>query len=115
MHVQTQTVAVTCSAGGDWDSKTVGFNGWLAAIIYTKTNFTNGVTFSITNAATGEVLWSEASVNSSKTVCPRQATHSNLGVVGASEQPYFLADQQIRIVVSGGGNATTGTFAIVVA
>jgi hypothetical protein len=62
-------------------------NGRVLTLIYTKDDFTNGVDFTITGEASGETIWTEANVDASKTVAPRQATHSTAGRGVAATPP----------------------------
>lgn len=122
MHVERHVVALTTDADGNATGYTGVVTGQLRAIRYVKTDFENGVTFAITAEATGETLWSEAAVNASATRAPRQATHSTAGAAalyaagGAAVLDLIaLANDRVKIVVSSGGNAKSGTFHVVIA
>lgn len=117
-HAQRLTVAVTTAADGSATAYTEGaVTGLLSQIRYVKTDFADGVDFTITAEATGETLWTESDVNASATRAPRQAAHSTAGVAslyaaaGTEVQaPIALANDRIKIVIAAGGNAKTGTF-----
>jgi hypothetical protein len=94
--------------------------GKLSQIRYVKTDFTDGVDFTITSEATGETLWTESNVNASATRAPRQATHSTAGVAAvfaaageAVLDKVALANDRVKIVIASGGNAKVGAFHIV--
>ncbi|WP_448113071.1 hypothetical protein [Mesorhizobium amorphae] len=96
-------------------------SGRLAAIHYIKTDFADGVDFTITSEATGETLWTESDVNAAKVCRPRGATHSNAGVAAlyasagtAVNDLIRLGRDRIKIAIAAGGNAKNGAFHIVV-
>lgn len=111
-YVQRVSVAVTTIADGSATAFSVPLMGDLSQIRYAKTDFDNGVGFTITNETTGETLWAEAAVNASATRAPRQAVHTTAGVaVGAtSVDKIALAGDRIKIVIASGGNVKSGTF-----
>ena len=97
------------------------FTGRLITLIYAKDDFDDGVDFTITAEASGETLWTESNVNASKTVAPRQATHSNVGVAslyanaGEPVEDYIVLSQdRIEIVIAAGGSVKNGTFTAIV-
>lgn len=119
MFPQTQTVAVTNSAGGAATVYSTAIRGRLLAIHYVKTNFADGVDFTITNETTGETIWTEANVNAAASKYPRVAVHDTVGVAAtldgtrAMRDCLYLANQRVKIIIADGGNATTGAFLIV--
>lgn len=116
MHVQTFPVTVTTDASGDATAYAGPVNGLLSQVRYVKTDFANGVDFTITSDATGETLWTESDVNASATRAPRQATHSTAGAASlyaATGQPVndmIAVSGRIKVVVGSGGDTKTGTF-----
>jgi len=110
-------VAVTTDASGDATAYSPTVTGRIHAIIYQKTDFADGVDFTITLEATGESLWTDTNVNASEAVYP--VAKANLGATGASstllEQPIIAANDRVKIVVAQGGNAKSGHFVVVVA
>lgn len=121
MTVRRFEVDVTCDAAGAATVYSPYLSGWLASIQYVKTNFTDGVDFTITAEATGETLWTEANVNAAKVCYPRAATHSTAGVAAlyaaggtAVNDRIALGRDRVKIVIASGGNATTGSFWVVV-
>lgn len=113
-------VSVTTAADGSATAYSPIVTGRLSQIRYVKTDFDNGVGFTITSEATGETLWTEAAVNASATRAPRQATHSTAGVAATFDgtravlEPIALAQDRVKIVIASGGNVKTGAFHIVV-
>jgi len=121
MTTRRFVVNVTTAADGSYTGYSPYISGRLCAIHYIKTNFTDGVDFTITAEATGETLWTESNVNAAKACMPRGAVHSNVGVGGiystggiAVTDLIRLSRDRVKIVLAAGGNATTGAFHIVV-
>lgn len=115
-------VTLTTAADGTVTGYTPRCSGELHAIHYVKTDFADGVDFTITSEATGEQLWTEANVNASKIVYPREATHNNAGVAalyaaggtGVLARSGLFGDR-VKITIAQGGNAKSGTFHVLVA
>jgi len=115
-----KTVTVTTNADGDGTGYTPVVSGRISQIRYVKTDFANGVDFTITLEATGETVWAEENVNASATRAPRQPTHSTAGVAAlyaaagqAVNAPIVAVRDRVKIVVAAGGATTTGTFHVV--
>lgn len=109
------TTLVTASDGSVTGYVDVDF-GVLSQIRYVKTDFADTVDFAITAEATGENLWTEQNVTASATRAPRQATHSVAGVASefgtgfAVTDKIAIANDRIKIAITNGGSAKTGTF-----
>ena len=121
-YAEVHTVELTTDASGDAIGYTPVITGKIATIIYVKDDFADGVDFTITTEKTGQNLWVESNVNSSKTVSPRQATHDTSGVAslyagsGEPVEDYIIAaSERVKIVVAQGGDTKNGTFKIIVA
>lgn len=96
-------------------------SGFLQSIQYVKTDYTDGVDFTITAEATTETLWTEANVNAAKVCRPRAATHSTAGVAAlyasagtAVNDRIALGRDRVKIVIGSGGAAHTGVFVVTV-
>ncbi len=121
-YVQRHVVTVTTDSGGAATAYTPMVTGEVSAIHYVKTDFTDGVDFTITAEATGEAIWSGTNVNASTVVAPRQATHTTAGAAAlyaaagtAVLAPIHVANDRIKIVIASGGATKTGTFHVVLA
>lgn len=121
-YVQRHTVSVTTDGSGDATAYTPVVNGLLKQIIYAKTDFADGVDFTITTETTAQNLWVDTNVNASEKVAPREPTADAVGDASlyaagglAVEDSIPIADERIKIVVSSGGAAKTGTFHFVLA
>lgn len=117
---QRLTVTVTTAADGSATAYSEVSTGKISTVRYVKTDFDNGSTITITAEATGETIWTEASVNASATRAPRQATHSTAGAAAlyaaagaAVNDKIAIAKDRVKIVVASGGNTKSGTFHIV--
>ena len=113
------SVNVTTDADGDATeySSTI-ITGKLETILYQKTDFADGVDFTITTETTAQNLWVEEDVNASKEVHPEAPVHTYAGV--ASEystgfpvtKPFCIYGERVKIVVAAGGPTKSGTFVI---
>lgn len=119
-YVQRHRVTVTTDASGDATSYTPAIQyGQVATIVYTKTDFDNGSTITVTGETTATAIWAESNVNASAIRSPRQASHSTAGVAATYDGTRAalvlipIANERIKIVVASGGNTKTGTFDIV--
>lgn len=119
--IRRHKVAITTDGSGDATAYSPRFSGKIREIEYVKTDFTDGVDFTITSEATGKTLWTEANVNAAKTCLPRGATHSNAGVASlyasggvAVNDLLSIADDRVKIVIAQGGASKVGTFHIIV-
>lgn len=97
------------------------FSGYIEAIQYVKTDYTDGVDFTITADVTGETLWTELNVNAAVTKRPRAATHSTAGVAAlyaaggtAVNDRIALGRDRVKIVLAQAGSGKIGDFYITV-
>jgi len=82
------------------------------SITYVKTDYADGVDFTITEQETGIALWTGTNVNAAITVYPR-AFVSDAATGTASTSVYDLIrliNSTIKIVIAAGGNTKTGAF-----
>lgn len=121
MAVRRFVVSVTTDSSGDATAYTPKCSGRLISIRYVKTDFTDGVDFTITAETSGETLWTESNVNASATRHPRAATASTAGAASlyasggtAVNDKIGLADDRVKIVVGSGGDTHTGTFHVTI-
>jgi hypothetical protein len=85
--------------------------GKINSVIYTKTDYSNGVVFTITAEDSGQTIWQQTAVNATATVAPRQATHGTTGAVTSGVvDSLCLGGERIKIVIASGGATKTGTF-----
>ncbi len=94
--------------------------GKIQTLVYTKEDFDNGSTFTITIEGTGEGVWTESAVDADAVRAPRQPTHDNVGAAslyaeaGLAVEDYIaVANDRIKIVIASGGNLKSGTIDVV--
>lgn len=121
MTIRRFEVTVTTASDGTATAYSPYLSGFIHAIHYVKTDYADGVDFTITAEATGETLWTQSDVNAEAVKAPRQATHSNVGVAAlyasggtAVNDRIALGRDRVKIVLAQGGNAKTGKFIIIV-
>lgn len=108
--------AATTDGAGAATVYTDAVNGLLASIQYVKTDYADGVDFTITEEDTGAALWSGTDVNAATTVAPRMATHSTAGAAalyaagGTAVNDMIPVAGRIKIVIAQGGATKTGQF-----
>lgn len=113
-------VTVTTAADGSATAYTPVVRGLLESIQYVKTDFADGVDFTITSETGGESLWTDTNVNAAEIVRPRAPLHDQAGAAllyADAGEP--LADKiaisgRIKIVIASGGNAKVGQFRFLV-
>ncbi len=110
-------VTVTTASDGTATAYTPRLSGELDSIQYVKTDFADGVDFTITDEATGESLWTDTNINASEVVRPRAPVHDQVGAARlyasggtAVSSKIALGNTRIKIVIAQGGNAKAGTF-----
>lgn len=121
MALRRHVVPVTTAADGSATAYSPYLSGYVHEIHYVKTDFADGVDFTITAEATGETIWTQSDVNAAAVKAPRQATHSTAGVASlyasggtAVNDRIALGRDRVKIVIAQGGNAKSGAFHIVV-
>lgn len=121
MALRRHVVPVTTAADGSATAYSPYLSGYVHEIHYVKTDFADGVDFTITAEATGETIWTQSDVNAAAVKAPRQATHSTAGVASlyasggtAVNDRIGLGRDRVKIVIAQGGNAKSGAFHIVV-
>ncbi len=114
-------VPVTTAADGSATAYSPRIAGKIHSVHYVKTDFADGVDFTITSEATGESILAKSDVNASAVFYPRAATHGQDGAAalyaaggaGVLDKIAFASDR-VKIVVAAGGNAKSGTFHVLV-
>jgi hypothetical protein len=114
-------IAVTTASDGSATAYSPYLSGYIQDIQYVKTDFADGVDFTITAEAYGRTLWAENDVNAAAIRAPRQPTHSTAGVASlyaaagtAVNERIALSRDRVKIVIASGGATKTGTFIVMV-
>lgn len=115
------TVDLTTNSSGAATGYTPYLSGYILAIQYVKTDFADGVDFTITADVTGESILSLTDQNSAVIVRPRAATHSTAGVAAvyaaagtAVNDRIALGRDRVKVVIAQGGNVKTGQVIVTV-
>jgi hypothetical protein len=122
MYVKKHIVNVTTAADGSATVYTSEpLNGPILKIIYEKPasgGFATGVDFAITTEDTGQTVWSESNVDTSKSVAPLEKKQTTAGVdatydgTNAIYGPIYAAFERLKISITNGGNGLAGQFVI---
>ena len=120
-NTRKHTVALTSGTGQTGTAYSPYISGFIESIQYVKTDYADGVDFTITAEATGETIWTEADVNAAVIKYPRAATHSTAGVASlyaaageAVTDRIALGRDRVKIVLAQAGATKSGTFVITV-
>lgn len=121
MTIRKFTVPVTTASDGSATAYTPYFSGKIEQIQYVKTNFTDGVDFTITLDGTAQTVWTESDVNAAIAKAVRLPVYTTAGVAAlyasagvAVLDKIAVSRDRVKIVIAAGGNATTGAFVLVV-
>lgn len=114
-------IAVTTASDGSATAYSPYLSGYIQDIQYEKTDFADGVDFTITAEAYGRTLWAENDVNAAAIRAPRQPTHTTAGVASlyasggtAVNDKIALSRDRVKVVIASGGATKTGTFIVMV-
>lgn len=121
MTIRRHSVTLVSDGSQVGTAYTGYLSGYIESIQYVKTDYTNGVDFTITAEATGEAIWSATDQNTATTVRPRAATHSTAGVAAlyagsgtAVNDRIALSRDRVKIVIAQAGATKTGAFVVTV-
>jgi hypothetical protein len=122
MYGERYVVSLTTAADGSATGYTPAITGAIQTIRYVKTDFADGVGFTVTLESTGETVWAESAVNASATRAPRQATHSTAGAASlyaaggtAITDKIIAVRDRVKVVIASGGNVKTGAVHVTLA
>jgi hypothetical protein len=120
VYAERHVVTLTTNAGGDATGYTPVVTGRVLAIRYVKTDYADGIDFTVTLDATGEAVMVGTNVNATATFYPRVGVTDAAGAAATLDGTRLLrdavvaAEDRVKIVVAQGGNTKTGAFHIVV-
>lgn len=122
MTMRRFAVTALTDGSGDCIAYSPFISGYLHSIQYVKTDYTDGVDFTITTETTGQTLWAELNVNAAAVKAVRQPTYTTAGVASlyaaagtAVNDRVAISRERVKIVIAAGGAAHTGVFHITVA
>lgn len=119
--IYRDSVTVTTASDGTataYSGRT--FNGRIVAIRYIKTDFANGVDFTITTETTMQTVWTQSDVNASVMKYPATTMHLTTGADATHNgthvvvTPIAICNERIKIDIAQGGDTKTGTFDLIV-
>lgn len=119
-YAERHSVTITVDASGDGTGYSPAVSGRITSIQYVKTDYANGVDFTVTLEATGEAIMIGTDVNASANYYPRVGVTDAAGAAATLDGTRLLRDcviaanDRVKIVVASGGVSKTGTFRIVV-
>jgi hypothetical protein len=113
--LKRHVVSLTTDGSGNASGMTPPIHGYVESIRYIKTDFTNGVDFTIAvGGASGPTILTEANVDASITKYPRAPASTTAGAaITDSGEKIPLVSDPIYIGIANGGAAHTGTFEII--
>jgi hypothetical protein len=121
MAIRRFTVVAAVDASGDATVYSPFLSGFIESVQYQKTDYADGVDFTITTETTAQTIWTESNVNAAAVKHPRQATNTTAGVAiihysagNSVSDKIAVGRERIKIVVAQGGVSKTGTFQITV-
>lgn len=121
MALRKFTVPITTASDGSATAYSPYVSGYIHSIQYVKTDFADGVDFTITVDGTGETVWTEANVNAAAVKAVRQPTYTTAGVASlyaaggvAVNDRVALSRDRVKVVIAQGGNAKIGSFTILI-
>lgn len=120
MYVERHRLTITTDASGDATAYTPAVDGRILGVVYTKTDFANGVDITVTLEATGQAVLALTDQNASGTFYPRQQVHGPTGTgltyngTQTVNEPVVAGGDRVKVVVAQGGNAKTGTVDVIV-
>lgn len=120
MYGERHRLSITTDGSGDAIAYTPHVRGRVLSVVYTKTDFANGVDITVTVEATGQPVLALTDANASGVWHPRQQVHGPTGTAltfngtQTINEPVFVADDRVKVVVAQGGAAKVGTIDIII-
>lgn len=110
------TVTATTDGSGDVTTYTdEPVWGEVKSVAYVKTDYADGVDFTITGETTTASLWTDTNINATETVLPHAVMNLNTsGAALTTHTPIVLAGERIKFVIAQGGASKVGTFKVIV-
>ena len=117
------TVPATTDGTGAATVYSPYFSGFIQSIQYVKTDFANGVDFTITADEAGDSIVTLGNQDTATISRPRWATQSTAGVesryvagdaLSVVRDKVALGRDRVKIVIASGGDTKTGAFVITV-
>lgn len=119
-NVRVMQIDVTTNASGVGSGSFPKCTGYLHSIRYIPhgtTPYDATLDVTITNATTGQGIWTQSDVTAAVTKFPRFVPDSLVGVALAAlavAERVFMNNEQISVAIAQGGNTKTGSFEAVI-
>lgn len=113
--IKQEILTITVNASGDGSASTSrNISGLLYSIRYIKTDYADGIDFTVASAkaAATETLFTGTNVNASATYAPRMDAHTVTGTAQSANNILIPFVGALTVTVAQGGNAKTGTFVL---
>lgn len=113
--MKVEKLTITTDASGDGSASTGQLNGYLQKIRYAKTDYADGVDFTVSDH-TGETLFTGTNVNASASYHPTEDSVDETGATrvyaaaGEAVAAAIPVAGPLTVTVAQGGNAKTGDF-----
>lgn len=112
-YQRSAAVTATTNGSGAATVYTEAIRGKIIAVAYAKTDFADGVDFTITTETTGQNVWVDTNVNASETVFPKMLNDDTAGSdLTAIYDHVRVFNERVKIVIAQGGDTKTGTFTV---
>ena len=113
MANRKHTVTLVSDGAGAGTAYSPYISGHVESIQYVKTDYTDGVDFTITTETSLRNVWVDTNINATETVCPKEL---NDGTDGADLTGVYdhirCFDERVKIVIAAGGDTKSGTFTV---
>lgn len=110
---QVATVTVTVDGSGDGTGYTENIRGSILAVQYVKDNYADTADFTISTEESLQNVWVDTNITASETVYPKILNDGTTGADLTGVYDHIRAyNERVKVVVAGGGNATSGTFKV---
>lgn len=110
---QSVSVTATTNGSGDATAYTEVIRGKILAVKYTKTDYADGVDFTITTETTLRNVWVDTNINATETVVPKELNDDTAGADLTGVYDHIRAFQErVKIVVASGGDTKSGLFTV---
>lgn len=119
MTIRKFTIPLVTDSSGNATAYSPYFSGKIEQVQYLKTDFADGVDFTITLDGTGQTVWTQSDVNAAAIVSPRLPTHSTAGVASlyasggtAVQDKIAVSRDRVKVVIGSGGNTKSGSIVV---
>ncbi len=110
---QMVSVSATTDGSGNATVYTEAFRGRINAVQYVKTDFADGVDFTITTETSAQNVWVDTNINAAEVVQPRIQSNDTAGVlISGAYDAIRVYNERVKIIVGSGGDTKTGTFRV---